>query len=66
MVGFCRASDNTVAANRAYLQSTTDAVAVSLNFEDLAGITNTNLSNLTNEATAINIQPEWSVLERAF
>lgn len=52
VLGFYRANGKTVAANRAYLQTTTDAAAISLDFDDATSIANTNLSNLTNEATA--------------
>lgn len=52
VLGFYRANGKTVAANRAYLQTTTDAAAISLDFEEATSIANANLSNLTNEATA--------------
>ena len=54
VVGFYHANGNTVAKNRAYLQTSTASARISLDFDDnettgLSEVTNTNLTNNTNE-----------------
>ena len=54
VIGFYHANGNTVAKNRAYLQTSTASARISLDFDDnettgLSEVTNTNLTNNTNE-----------------